>query len=61
MKKKHIFLKIIAVIAILILAAALFILSHPQIIVGAIQSLTASQINTGNYFEPLGEPISAER
>lgn len=61
MKKKHIFLKIIAVIAILLLAAALFILSHPQIIVGAIQSLTASQINTGNYFEPLGEPISAER
>lgn len=61
MKKKHIFLKILAVSAVLLLAAALFVLSHPQIIVGAIQSLTASQINTGNSFEPLGEPISAER
>ena len=60
-KRKHLFLKILAAIAIVIACAVLAVLSHPQIIVGTIQKLSAGQVNTGNSFEPLNEPVQAVR
>ena len=60
-KRKHLFLKILAAIAIVIACAVLAVLSHPQIIVGTIQKRSASQVNTSNSFEPLNEPVQAVR
>lgn len=58
-KKKKI--RKILIIFIVILAVlsggVLFVLSHTQIIVGTIQKLSASTVNTANVYEPLGEPM----
>lgn len=35
----------------------MFVLTHTQIIVGMIQKLSASAVNTVNLYEPLGEPM----
>lgn len=35
----------------------MFVLTHTQIIVGMIQKLSASTVNTVNLYEPLGEPM----
>ena len=48
-----IFITIIAVLA----GGVLFVLTHTQIIVGMIQKLSASTVNTANLYEPLGEPM----
>ena len=49
-----VFIVILAVLA----GGALFVLTHTQIIVGMIQKLSASTVNTANVYEPLGEPSS---
>ena len=38
-------------------AAALVLMTHTQIIVGTIQKLSGSTVNTTNSYEPLGEPM----
>ena len=48
-----IFIVILAVLA----GGVLFVLTHTQIIVGTIQKLSASTVNTANVYEPLGEPM----
>ena len=48
-----IFIVILAVLA----GGILFVLTHTQIIVGTIQKLSASTVNTVNVYEPLGEPM----
>lgn len=48
---------VFAVLAVL----ALVLATHTQIIVGAIQSLSAGTVKTTNTYEPEGEPIDAER
>ena len=48
-----IFIVILAVLA----GGILFGLTHTQIIVGMIQKLSASTVNTANLYEPLGEPM----
>ena len=48
-----VFIVILAVLA----GGALFVLTHTQIIVGVIQKLSASTVNTANVYEPLGEPM----
>ncbi|MBQ3797313.1 MAG: alpha/beta hydrolase [Butyrivibrio sp.] len=48
-----IFIVILAVLA----GGILFVLTHTQIIVGTIQKLSASTVNTANVYEPLGEPM----
>ena len=57
-KKKK--LRKILIIFVVILAipagGVLFVLTHTQIIVGTIQKLSASTVNTANVYEPLGEP-----
>lgn len=59
-KKKKTIRKIL-IIFITILAVLtggiLFILTHTQIIVGAIQKLAANTVNTANVYEPLEEPM----
>lgn len=46
---------------VLIAALVLVLLTHTQIIVGAIQSLSAGTVKTTNTFEPEGEPMDAVR
>ena len=56
-KKRHsIFVGVVVVLAILAVAA-LTLMTHTQIIVGAIQKLAAGTVNTRNLNEPLGEPM----
>ena len=56
-KKKHIGLIILAIVLAVPAIAALFLMTHTQIIVGAIQKLSAGTVNTINSYEPLGEPM----
>ena len=58
-KKKKIRKVLIIFIVILAVLAGgiLFVLTHTQIIVGTIQKLSASTVNTVNVYEPLGEPM----
>ena len=60
-KRKHLFLKILAVIIVVSICGILAVLTHPQIIVGAVQKLSAAQVNTSNSFEPLNAPVQAVR
>ncbi len=56
-KKKHILLIILAILLAVPAAAALILMTHTQIIVGAIQKISAGTVNTINTYEPLGEPM----
>ena len=60
-EKKKKTIRIILIIFIVILAVlaggVLFVLTHTQIIVGMIQKLSASTVNTANLYEPLEEPM----
>lgn len=58
-KKKKVPKILIVFIIILVALAgvALLALTHTQIIVGTIQKLSASTVNTANVYEPLGEPM----
>lgn len=47
---------IIGVLAVLAVAIYFIVTTHPQIIVGAIQSMSKNQVNTQNLYEPLNEP-----
>ena len=48
---------VLAILLAVLAAAALFLMTHTQIIVGAIQKLSANTVNTINSYEPLGEPL----
>lgn len=48
---------ILAVLLAVPVIAALTLMTHTQIIVGTIQKLSASTVNTINSYEPLGEPM----
>ena len=48
---------ILAVLLAFPVIAALTLMTHTQIIVGTIQKLSASTVNTINSYEPLGEPM----
>ena len=56
-KKKHTILIVLAVLLAIPVIAALILMTHTQIIVGTIQKLSASTVNTINSYEPLGEPM----
>ena len=56
-KKKHTILIVLAVLLAVPVIAALILMTHTQIIVGTIQKLSASTVNTINSYEPLGEPM----
>lgn len=56
-KKRHTLLIILAVLLAVPVIAALTLMTHTQIIVGTIQKLSASTVNTINSYEPLGEPM----
>lgn len=57
-KKKLRKILIVFIVILTVLAGgALFVLTHTQIIVGMIQKLSASTVNTANVYEPLGEPM----
>jgi acetyl esterase/lipase len=56
-KKKHTILIVLAVLLAIPAIAALILMTHTQIIVGAIQKLSASTVNTINSYDPLGEPM----
>jgi len=56
-KKKHTLLIVLAILLAVPVIAALILMTHTQIIVGAIQKLSAGTVNTMNSFEPLGEPM----
>lgn len=64
-KPKQSFLRVLAKAAAVICAAlavvALVLATHTQIVVGAIQSLSAQAVKTSNSYEPAGEPIDAVR
>jgi len=64
-KKRFGCLRVLAIVAggacALIVALALVLATHTQVIVGAIQSLSAGTVKTTNTFEPEGEPIDAVR
>ena len=56
-KKKHVLLIILVVLLAVPAIAALILMTHTQIIVGAIQKLSANTVNTINSYEPLCEPM----
>ena len=56
-KKKHTILIVLAVLLAIPAIVALILMTHTQIIVGAIQKLSASTVNTINSYDPLGEPM----
>ncbi len=56
-KKRHIILIILAILLAVLAITALILMTHTQIIVGAIQKLSAGTVNTINTHEPLGEPM----
>ena len=60
-KKKHVLLIILVVLLAVPAIAALILMTHTQIIVGAIQKLSANTVNTINSYEPLGEPMEGIR
>lgn len=64
-KKKHGHLrtamKVLVIICIALVALALVLATHTQIIVGAIQSLAASTVKVTNTYSPEREPIDAVR
>ena len=60
-KKLRIFFVIILVILAVFIAGAVILLTHTQIIVGAIQNLSQGTVNTRNLFEPLHEPLQAKK
>ena len=57
MKKARKILIAFIVIFAVFAAGALFVLTHTQIIVGMIQKLSASTVNTANVYAPLGDPM----
>ena len=66
MEKKRLgCLRVLAMVAggacALVVALALFLAANTQVIVGAIQSLSAGTVKTTNTYEPEGEPIDAVR
>lgn len=62
-KKKTLraFLVVLLVILGVIIAGAVILLTHTQIIVGAIQNLSQGTVNTKNLYEPLHEPLQAKK
>lgn len=56
-KKKHPVLIVLAILLAALATGALILLTHTQIIVGTIQRLSASTVNTKNSYEPLSEPM----
>lgn len=59
-KKKKTIRKILIILFIILaipVCGVLFVLTHTQVIVGMIQKLSASTVNTANVYEPLGEPM----
>lgn len=59
-KKKKTIRKILIIFFIILaipVSGVLFVLTHTQVIVGMIQKLSASTVNTANVYEPLGEPM----
>ena len=56
-KKRHTLLIVLALLLAVPAIAALILMTHTQIIVGAIQKLSAGTVNTVNSYEPLSEPM----
>ncbi|MBR3345774.1 MAG: hypothetical protein IKG37_01715, partial [Solobacterium sp.] len=56
-RKKYTILIILAILLAVPAAAVLILMTHTQIIVGAIQKISAGTVNTINSYEPLGEPM----
>lgn len=59
--KLRAFLVVSLVILTVFIAGLLILLTHTQIIVGAIQNLSQGTVNTKNLFEPLHEPLQAKK
>lgn len=55
------FLVVLLVILAVFIAGAVILLTHTQIIVGAIQNLSQGTVNTRNLFDPLHEPLQAKK
>lgn len=53
--------KVVGGICVALVVLALVLATHTQIIVGAIQELSAGTVKTTNTFEPEGEPVDAVR
>ena len=49
-------MKALAIIIIIAIGGYFFLMSHTQIIVGAIQKLSQGTVNTNNLISPLGDP-----
>lgn len=56
-KKRHTLLIVLAILLAVPTIGALILMTHTQIIVGAIQKLAAGTVNTVNSYEPSGEPM----
>ncbi len=60
-KKRHTLLIVLAILLTVPAIIALILMTHTQIIVGAIQKLSAGMVNTKNSYEPLGEPMEGAK
>lgn len=52
---------VLVIAAVLCVALFFGLMNHTQIIVGAIQNMAQSTVNTKNLFKPLNPPLSAEK
>lgn len=57
----RVFAAVIGGVCVIIVVLALVLATHTQIVVGAIQSLSAGTVKTTNTYEPEGEPMDAVR
>ena len=53
--------RVVGGICVALVALALVLATHTQIVVGAIQALSAGTVKTTNTYEPEGEPMDAVR
>ena len=60
-KKRHTLLTVSAILLTVPAIIALILMTHTQIIVGAIQKLSAGTVNTKNSYESLGEPMEGAK
>ena len=60
-KKRHILWRFLLIFAALILGLFFLLMTHTQLIVGAVQTLAQQTVNTKNLYEPLNAPVEGVR
>lgn len=60
-KRRHILIKVLAIVLVCLIGGYYYLMTHTQIIVGTVQKLAQATVNTQNLFMPLSDPIEGAR